>query len=1121
MNYKELNKDQRDRMKQITAHEYTMEWENPEFMDDLLGRIPQIRRGQEDEGIKNELAQLNSLLDTYDSFLSDKGAFLEEIKNMVKVIQKKDDTWHGINIFEIERYIKIHDFCLISGEGGIGKSYFINCFESLLESKKIEHLCLYGKFEKNISRIDVEEINKASEKGFVFIFDAINELSEEGQRCLLNLLKEFKKNSRIRIVISYRTNTMAKEILNEYQALSKYEYKFPGVSFESALCELLKFPVPDVYLYEDILYSNNALLLSMLCDVLSSDKIVDEEENGVASVTFILEHFIKTSIKKVFKNDLSCKGIDIWKDTKRVAQWMYHNGEKEIDEESLLSVIKTGQEFLVAMMQMSFLDSYERDGRTIYYFVIDSLTDFLIARSLFEDISGKEDQEKVAIIRSKAKCIPSIEEALIISIFDNVAPDYITIKNLLSATELMELFDTTALVKIHFTKENINTFQEIFKPNNHGMLLKSVGGFTDKPFNCSNYLFQYYCKDSNKAKELSEILAGYHFQYDIKNRLKNVLYFTTLNDRADRRDEEAYYFALLCCAAPNIDVRSLAMKLLYEVVAKNEGYVEKLINDYDKILDFYIQEAIIYALCQMKKEKAKITSFFNEIITAQRELTAKSIRRIATYLGSPYSFIMWEREDLYRFDNNAKVSEYLNEVLFRVDLMNKNFLPFRYWGKNHVDMSTKFLANDKNEIKKVNDYLYKTYSCVRDGECSGSWGFEHVIMSEINNMVKIETIDMNSFLQNLEKVLIYIFEYYGITLESKNVREEDFINSVFMKCVDIATGIYYGSLMCNHYTDNFVKFNSTQNCIGYEVYDPLEFGEEVRITAPIPTYQDYIERLGDYVINSIEQPTPRDIRWVKDVELTRRNIIHLIEPVNVRKQEWVLLAGRVSLREEERSEIRWRDTYDIRCCSSEKETIRADGNARYLTIELEEYVGELNAYPENQDKPWLCKYVKNIMEHSDILDETSLVLPPAEILKYFNLKLNVSDLSWETQAGEKVIRCNNNKNSYYRDPIGGTVFIRKEYYDLFVQKHRIKYFAFCERSIPETGYAAETSLHFEILDSCIVKEIRNDVGCREDRDNPVCTYCPHTNIVEMKRNELSEDETEWIKNLFNDLCVLE
>ena len=47
---------------------------------------------------------------------------------------------------------------MISGEGGIGKSYFIKCFEEQLEQKNIEHLCIYGKFEKDTNNIDVEEI---------------------------------------------------------------------------------------------------------------------------------------------------------------------------------------------------------------------------------------------------------------------------------------------------------------------------------------------------------------------------------------------------------------------------------------------------------------------------------------------------------------------------------------------------------------------------------------------------------------------------------------------------------------------------------------------------------------------------------------------------------------------------------------------------------------------------------------------------------------------------------------------------------------------------------------------------------------------------------------------------
>ena len=65
--------------------------------------------------------------------------------------------------------------------------------------------------------IDVEEIIKASDAGFVFIVDAINEMSEEGQHNLLGVLSEFKKYPRIRIIISYRTNSMDNMILKKYQ----------------------------------------------------------------------------------------------------------------------------------------------------------------------------------------------------------------------------------------------------------------------------------------------------------------------------------------------------------------------------------------------------------------------------------------------------------------------------------------------------------------------------------------------------------------------------------------------------------------------------------------------------------------------------------------------------------------------------------------------------------------------------------------------------------------------------------------------------------------------------------------------------------------------------------------
>lgn len=814
---------------------------------------------------------------------------------------------------------------------------------------------------------------------------------------------------------------------------------------------------------------------------------------------------------------MTCQGIDVWKDTKRVAQWMYRNAKKSIDETSLLSVIKTGENFLSSMTQMSFMDAYESDGKKYYYFIIDSLTDFLIARSLFEDISGKNYEEQISIVKSKVESLYNLEEALLIAIFDNISPDYKKIKDLIKDTKLIEHLDSSTLVKIHFKRDNIKVFLEVFKPIDHSDLLQSMGGYTDKPFNCCNYLFNYYCESRERLCDLSNILSGYHFQNDIKNRLKNVLYFTTLNDRTDKREDEAFYFALLCCAAPNKDVRCLAMKLLYEVVSKNDGYIEKLISKYDTILDLYIQEAVIYVLSQIKNDSKKIVNFYNGIIITQENLTAKSIRRIAQFLGSPYSFIMWNRKDLYKFKHDAEVSDYLNDILFYVDLMNKDFLPLRYWGKDHIEMHTKFLANDKNEINSINDYLYNKYSCVCGGKCSGWMAFENRIMPEIEPMAEIKTVDMNSFLESFEKVFRYVFEYYDISadIKSMNIREEDFHHSVYMKGVDIATGLYYGSLMCNYYTNQFATYNNIQNSIGYEVYDPLEYGEDVIITAPIPTYQDFIERLGDYVINSLEMPVQHDVCWVRNVELTRRNVLHLLETVELKHQKWVMLAGRVSIHEEDKNKTRWKDTYDLWCCSSENETIYDDGSARYLTIELEEYIGNLNSYPDNESKPWLCKNVKNINNQSEVFEETSLVLPPSNIIRFFNLKLNVSDLSWETQDKEKVIICNNNKNSYYRDPIGGTVFIRKDYFDKFLEGNTVKYFAFTERFIPDTGYADETSLHFEIVNGKIEKEIKNNgvYSGRNNGDNPLCSACPHTNIFDDAVDNSSISNIECLENL--------
>lgn len=70
-----------------------MEWENPEFMGYLLGGLPRIRKTQEDKDVAGELIKLERVMSTYDSFLSQKEKFLNEIKNIIALIQEKNDSW--------------------------------------------------------------------------------------------------------------------------------------------------------------------------------------------------------------------------------------------------------------------------------------------------------------------------------------------------------------------------------------------------------------------------------------------------------------------------------------------------------------------------------------------------------------------------------------------------------------------------------------------------------------------------------------------------------------------------------------------------------------------------------------------------------------------------------------------------------------------------------------------------------------------------------------------------------------------------------------------------------------------------------------------------------------------
>ncbi len=1079
-----------------------MEWQDEKLMKYLAGELPEIRRFHEDEDLREKVDLLEEKIRKYDYFSTDKEVFINDINKSIDEIRQNEKYWNGLNVLEVENVIREQSFCLMNGEGGIGKSYFVKCLEEEVDKMNIPHLCLYGKFEKDVHNIEVDEIKKESR--FFMIIDAVNEMSEKGQKELIKLLKELEVCSHIRFLVTYRTGTLKNEIETSLKELAESIISFSGVSFESALNLMIKKSVPDIYKYESILYSNNAYWLKMLCVVLSRYKITDEKIKSITSITFIIEKYIRILVKDLIGKKDGYSEADVWDDTKSIALWMYNNNKKSISATALASVVENDLLYLNIMNQLGFISEFENEFGKEYGFTIEIIYDYLIARSLFREISGKEISEQVEIIKEKIKSIENIQEPIILVLFDMFSPDFKKIKILLNNTGLNQYLRCSTLVKMIFKKNSVKEFQSHFQPTNFYDCLLVIGGFANKPFNCGNYLFKYFSKKEN-VLELSEALSGFRFKEGIKSRLKNLLYFTAVEVNENRRDDEIYYFALLCCSASNEDVRILAEKLLYDLISNKEKYINKLKKDYYVVSDYYIKESIIFTMSKIDKNET-VKTFFNKLIENEDNISAKNVKRIATYLEDDYGFIEWKRKNVF-VDDESEISDFMDKLLSHVDFMYSDYLPFKYMNKENYNIHRLFLVNEKYDIQEINRILNEKYECVKGGECEGSMVFEERALIDIKKDGIIKRMNNNAFINTYESVVNKVFSYYGIDTEpSFRMSSEEFIYSTYMKCIDIATSLLYGSLMCNYYSDEFGTFNSNQNVLGYEVYDPLEFGESIHLPSHIAIYQEDIEKMGDCAIQYIDTDYKKSREWAKNVAVTRKNVVSVLKPINYKNDEWVLLSARISIRGRKESE--WKDNYNIWCCTSDKETIRNDENARYLTIEMDYYEKELKNYINSVDKPWLCKEVKAVFGNSDVLDNTVLVLPPVDLVNNLGLELNEKELLWE-KNGEAVIVCNNNKASYYEDFIKSSSFIKKEYLDKFLEDNTLKYFAFTERLIPEVGhYEDETSLHFEISDGKIIKEIKNfgkTIPSKTSK-NKKCENCPHPNIFKSDVNVLSDED---------------
>lgn len=1079
--FKELNNKHKEKMsnsiQNIKEH---FEWENNNLLAYFSGKLPEITLSYQDTDLLNtKLYELKKIYNSYNYFCTNQKTFLQEVENKLNEIHRINPHWYGLSFDKVKYYTDLHHACILTGEGGVGKSYFIFQLEKEICNKDVPHLCVYGKYQEIAFDIDFEEIiSFAQNQDFIFIVDAFNELTDDNKKIILDGIKQLLEKTNIRIIITYRTYALTKLYCQKLESLIPTKISFPGISFESALNIISKYPIKELYKYSDILFSNNALLISKLIKILIT---FPEDRNSINSITYILEHDFKETV-----------GLDYWKKTKELTRWMYSKNRKEISFSDVSKLISDSRDYIEKLISTDFIFTYARKEDVYIGFQIELVHDFLIARFFFDDCKNKTDTEIINLLSTKVKAFPSAQEAFILCLFDKLGSDYKRIYNILDKSTLLNELTPEVLRKVKFNSADIQAFNSVFEPKNPIGQFLWFAGFSDKPFNCVNFQNQLLLESSeNQLSTLSKCLTSRYDSFHLAQRLKNLLYFVNYTKVDDVALEEYFYAALWCCSAPNKNIRIIARKLLFDIVRIRERFIDILISVFPKIYDFYIQDAIVETLFYHKNNKV-IEDFFQGLKFDYNFLSAVNNARISDYLNEKYEYINWKKKNLFSLARR-KLSNEFESLLFKIDAFDKDLLHFRYWNSNKLDqMYPNFLNTDKQLLLYVNNELKKNFSCVKTGECNCEKLFEDAIVKLFE--IPIKNFPVNSFLKSFEKLIYEIFRKYDYQFDEKDVNQtyRNFNDSLLRKLTVISQDIFYGSLMCNYFTDDFSSFDDPEDFIGYKVYYPLKYEPSQNITAPIPTYNEQIEKLQVKALNNIDYSMNKNEVWVKDAKLTKKNILSLITtPIEHGKNEWIMLGAQISLKDSRKDTNSWQDKYDISCCTSGRITITGDENDRYLTIEHRDYYGLLEDYCCNASEPELCMTVRQVSAYNELLDETNLLLPPAKLIIDLNLKPDYQNLSWVNDKGEVVIHCNNNKSDYYADFIKRSIFIRKDIFDEYVKTHTLKYFVFTERLIPGHGFENDTCFDLEIKDGEIIKEfLHYQTSHVRNTSESRCYCCP-------------------------------
>ena len=457
----ELNKIQKNAMSKDLIKEH-YEWEDKRLLSYMLGEVPTERELYRYSGKKlsseelkqNEIIKrINEIIKKYNCSMKIEQKEFSELEKEYEKLEKYKEKFYT-SYYEVINGMKFNKVLMISGPGGIGKSQFLFEFSEKV-SKKFRYLCLYGKYCESIEKEIFTQIVKYIENDrFYFIIDAINEFSMDLREKIYKFINDNKDNLNLRVIISLRDFSMAEKEIQDLKKLVDDEETFTGVDPDNALEKISEKYNLDLSIYDRLLYDNNPLHLKLIIKSISENQLTNKRLKPITKGTYIYEHLIKNVLTK-----------NEWNITKDIIEQMFKNKSKRIkvDELNKLNITDINT-YMNKMKTNNFIGTYDNGKDTFVYFINETLTDYLIARFLFDNLVGLNIYETEEYINKIVKVFYSIHDQVILMLFEKYESNIEVAIKIIKESDLNNFMNIEIFNELNLSTDNMVKIQKMEEP---------------------------------------------------------------------------------------------------------------------------------------------------------------------------------------------------------------------------------------------------------------------------------------------------------------------------------------------------------------------------------------------------------------------------------------------------------------------------------------------------------------------------------------------------------------------------------------------------------------------------------------------------------------------------------